>query len=58
VEEIDDFGRTGLRGSFFFKIQNPPSFGELKNCFGGGCWRLYMNSSNSIYVVKFKIYQP
>jgi len=28
-------------GSFFFKIQNPPNLGELKNCTGGGFWRVY-----------------
>jgi hypothetical protein len=47
-------------GSFFFIIQNPHHLGELKNCIRGGLWRVYTNSSNSIYVViiflKLKIY--
>jgi len=57
----EDFG-----GLFFFIIQNHLHLGQLKNCiggwffFGGGVWRVYMNSSNLIYVViiflKLKIY--
>jgi hypothetical protein len=52
-------GRT-VEGSFFFIIQNYPSLVELKNCIGGRFWRIYMNYSNSIYVVirfsKLKLY--
>jgi len=58
----EGFGKKGrskwkkymtLRGevfgvSFFFIIKNPPHLGELKNCIGGGFWRVYMNSSNLI----------
>jgi hypothetical protein len=47
-EDLEDFEREGFGDSFFFIIQNPPILGELKLY-----WRrVYMNSSNSIYVVK------
>jgi len=50
----------GFGDSFFFIIQNLPHLGELKNCIVWGFWRIYMNSSNLIYVViiflKLKIY--
>jgi hypothetical protein len=52
-------GRT-VEGSFFFIIQNYPNLVELKNCIGERFWRIYMNYSNSIYVVirfsKLKLY--
>jgi len=38
-------------GLFFFKILNPPHFGELQNFIGGGFCGVYMNSSNLLYVV-------
>jgi len=61
VDEIEDFGIGGIWGVlFFFIIQNPPNLGELKNCIGGGFWRVYMISSNPIYVIiiflKLKLY--
>jgi len=31
MEEINYIKREGFGGSFFFLIQNPPHFGELKN---------------------------
>jgi len=50
----------GFGCSFFFIIQNPAHLGELKNCIRGGFWKVYMNSSNLIYIViiflKLKIY--
>ena len=49
-----------LEVNFLLIIKNPPHLGELKNCIGGGFWGVYMNFSNSIYVViiflKLKVY--
>jgi len=63
VEKIDDIGMKGFVRFIFLQNIKPSSFGELKNCIGGGFWgfgRVYMNSSNLIYVViiflKLKIY--
>jgi hypothetical protein len=42
-----------LVGSFFFIKQKPPNLLELKICIGGGFWRVYMISSNLIYVIIF-----
>jgi len=51
VKEIEENGRGGHWGLIFFIIQNSPHLGELKSCIGGWFWRVYMNSSNLIYVV-------
>jgi len=44
-------GWEGFGGELFFIILNPPHLWELKNCIGGGFWRVNMNSSNLIYIV-------
>ena len=36
VEEIEKNGRGGLEGLTFLHNIKPSSFGELKNCIGGG----------------------
>jgi len=41
--------------SIFFIIQNSSHLEELKNCIGGEFWRVYMNSSNLIFVVIIKL---
>ena len=51
VGEIEENERGGFGGLAFLQIQNPPHLEELKNCIGGGFWRINMNSSNLIYVV-------
>ena len=38
VEEIEKNGRGGLEGLTFLHNIKPSSFGELKNCIGGGFW--------------------
>jgi len=43
-------GGEGFGRLTFLHNTKPSSFGELKNCIGGGFWRVYMNSSNLIYV--------
>jgi len=46
-------GGEGFEGLTFLHNIKLSSFGELKNCIGGGfgLWRVYMNFSNLIYVV-------
>jgi len=41
----------GFGGLTFLHNTQPFSFGELKNCIGGGFWGVYMNFLNLIYVV-------
>jgi len=38
-------------GSFFFIKQNHPYLEQFKNCIGGWICRIYINSSNLIYIV-------
>jgi len=51
VEEIEDIERRGFGGIIFLQNIKPSSLGELKNCIGEGFERVYMNSSNLIYIV-------
>jgi len=49
--EIEENGRGEFWGvNFLFIIQNPPHLEELKNCIGVRFLRVYMNSTNLIYV--------
>jgi len=43
----------GFGGLTFLRNTKPSSFRELKNCIAEGFWRVYMISSNLIYVVIF-----
>jgi len=51
VEEIEKNGRGKLWGLTFLHNTKTSTFEELKNCIGEEFWRIYMNSSNLIYVV-------
>jgi len=51
VEEIEENLKGGFWGLTFLHNTKSSSFGELKNCIGGGFWMVYINSSNLIYVV-------
>jgi len=62
-KKIEDIGGGVLRSLYFFQNIKPTSIGELKNLLEesfGGVERVYVNSSNLIYVViiflKLKIY--
>jgi len=51
LERIEESGMGGLWGLTFLHNTKLSSFEELKNCIEGEFWRVYMNSSNLIYIV-------
>jgi len=38
MEEVEENGREGFRGVIFLHSTKLSSFGEQKNCIGGGFW--------------------
>lgn len=51
VERMKSFGRWGPLGFSFLHNIKSSQFGGLKNCIVRGVWRVWVNFSNSIYVV-------
>ena len=51
MKKIEENGRGGLGGLTFLHNTKLSSFGGTKKLYWMRVWRVYMNSSNLIYVV-------